>query len=42
MDALTKVFETILQVLNIIKDFFAQLFPQKEEEAPEADADATV
>lgn len=40
MDALTKVFETILQVLNIIKDFFAQLFPQKEEEGETTEAAA--
>ena len=31
MDALEKVFETIMEVLNIIKNFFAQLFPQDNE-----------
>ena len=40
MDALQKVFDTILEVLNIIKKFFADLFPQDKEEGetPEADA----
>ena len=31
MDALTTVFDTIMKVLDIIKDFFAQLFPQDAE-----------
>lgn len=40
MDALQKVFSTILEVLNIIKKFFADLFPQKdvEDETTEAAA----
>lgn len=38
MDALKKVFDTIMDVLNIIKDFFAKLFPQ--EETPDENADA--
>ncbi len=37
MDALQKVFATIMDVLNIIKNFFYQLFPEK---APETDGDA--
>lgn len=33
MDALQKVFDTIMQVLNIIKKFFTDLFPQKDDAA---------
>ncbi|MEE1322086.1 MAG: hypothetical protein UHM85_11250 [Acutalibacteraceae bacterium] len=33
MDALQKVFDTILKVLEIIKNFFADLFPQKDDAA---------
>ncbi len=40
MDALQKVFSTILQVLEIIKNFFADLFPQKEEEGETTEAAA--
>lgn len=40
MDALTKVFQTILDVLNIIKNFFAQLFPQKDAEDETTEAAA--
>jgi len=41
MDALTKVFQTILDVINIIKKFFEDIFalaPKAEEDetAPEA------
>lgn len=32
MDALQTVFETILKVLDMIKGFFNQLFPKKEDE----------
>ena len=32
MDALQKVFNTIMGVLAIIRDFFNQLFPKQEEE----------
>lgn len=32
MDALQKVFETILGVLDIIKNFFNQLFPKQDED----------
>lgn len=32
MEALQKVFDTIMGVLDIIKKFFAQLFPQGEGE----------
>ena len=35
MDALQKVFDTIMGVLAIIKDFFANLFPQTEGDANE-------
>lgn len=35
MDALQKVFDTIMEVLNMIKAFLGQLFPQQEEAAPE-------
>lgn len=35
MDALQTVFDTIMKVLGIIKDFFAQLFPQEDTEAAE-------
>lgn len=35
MEALEKVFETIKQVLAIIKKFFEDIFPQKEEEPSE-------
>ena len=31
MDALQKVFDTIMEVLNIIKKFFSELFPAKDE-----------
>ena len=31
MDALQKVFDTIMEVLNIIKKFFSELFPPKDE-----------
>ena len=38
MDALQKVLDTILKVLDIIKGFFAELFPQDDpaegEDAP--------
>ena len=40
MDALQKVFDTIMDVLEIIKNFFNQLFPKTEE--GEGDADAAV
>ncbi len=40
MDALTTVFETILRVIEIIKNFFAQLFPQKDEGEAEEGAEA--
>lgn len=36
MDALQKVLNTILDVLNIIKEFFVKLFPQ----AGEGEGDA--
>ncbi|MGN0447497.1 MAG: hypothetical protein ACI4GC_03005 [Acutalibacteraceae bacterium] len=36
MEALQKVFETMMGVINIIKEFFEQLFGKKEEETPEA------
>lgn len=37
MDALQKVFDTIKEVLAIIKKFFDEIFPKKEEETePEA------
>lgn len=36
MDALQTVFDYILNILNIIKDFFTQLFPQKEEGTDES------
>lgn len=40
MDALQKVFDTILYVLDIIRKFFEELFPQDDAEggevAPEA------
>lgn len=37
MDALQKVFDTIMDVLAIIKDFFNKLFPQENPETtPEA------
>ena len=35
MEALQKVFDTIMDVLNIIKGFLAQLFPPKTEEDAE-------
>ena len=35
MDALQTVFDTIMKVLDIIKDFFAQLFPQDDAEVVE-------
>lgn len=38
MDALQTVFDTIMQVLAIIKDFFNQLFPKKEEDETEVPA----
>lgn len=38
MDALTKVFKTISQVLEIIKQFFKDIFPEKD--PPEGDANA--
>jgi len=38
MEALQKVFDTIREVLAIIKDFFEKLFPQQEEGDAEADA----
>lgn len=38
MDALQTVFKTILDVLDIIKKFFAELFPAKEEDAPAEEA----
>ena len=38
MDALTKVFETIKQVLEIIKKFFKDIFPEKD--PAEGDANA--
>ncbi len=40
MPALEKVFETIKQVLAIIKKFFEDIFPQKDAEDAEGDADA--
>ena len=40
MDALEKVFSTILEVLNIIKKFFEDLFPKKEEEGETTEAAA--
>lgn len=39
MDALPKVFETILAVLAMIKDFFAKLFSQ-EDAGSEGDTNA--
>lgn len=39
MDALQKVFDTIMGVLAIIKDFFNQLFPKQEEEETTAPAE---
>lgn len=39
MEALTKVFETIKQVLKIIEKFFKDIFPQKDAEG-DANADA--
>ena len=38
MDALTKVFKTISQVLEIIKQFFKDIFPEKD--PAEGDANA--
>lgn len=38
MDALQTVFDTIKEVLAIIKKFFEEIFPQKEEEDAEAAA----
>ena len=35
MEALEKVFEIIDQILNIIKEAFAQLFPKDDAEAAE-------
>ena len=35
MDALQKVFDTIMGVLAIIKDFFTKLFPKTEGDANE-------
>lgn len=40
MDALQKVFDTIMSVLNIIKDFFAKLFPQDDAEGEDTEAEA--
>ena len=40
MEALEKVFATIMDVLNIIKNFFAQLFPQDNEGETEANPEA--
>ncbi len=39
MPALQKVFDTILQVLEMIKKFFTDLFPQKEEDGDAAEGD---
>lgn len=39
MDALQTVFTTIMQVIEMIKAFLAELFPAKEE-APEATPEA--
>ncbi len=33
MEALEKVFATIKEVLEIIKNFFSEIFPQKDEAA---------
>lgn len=38
MEALQTVFATILEVLEIIKKFFAELFPNKEEDTTETEA----
>ena len=38
MDALTKVFETIKKVLDIIRKFFEDIFPQKDEDVTEPEA----
>lgn len=35
MEALTKVLETIKAVLNMLKEFFADLFPQEDAEDAE-------
>lgn len=40
MDALQTVFNTIMDVLNIIKGFLAQLFPAKDEAEGDAEANA--
>ena len=40
MEALEKVFETFKKVLDIIKKFFEDIFPQKDAEDAEGDANA--
>lgn len=40
MDALQKVLDTIRGVLEIIMNFFKELFPQKEEETEDTTAEA--
>ena len=38
-NVLQTVFDTIMYILNIIKDFFNQLFPKQEEEETTAPAE---
>lgn len=38
MDALQTVFNTILKVLDIIKNFFAELFPEKDVDTTDPEA----
>lgn len=38
MDALQKVFDTIMEVLNMIKAFLGQLFPQADGEGENTEA----
>lgn len=38
MEALQTVFDTILKVLDIIKKFFTELFPEKDEDTTEPEA----